>query len=201
MTRPARRVIVMSEHENDGFYWEPDPDDDLRQGDLLVNVPTALMPDEPRFVMGSSETVQTVTYPDYPDVVPSTDIVVDARFGQLGMVVTPTCHVSDSEKDEDIVTVVPIADGRQVPKHFFVLRPTELADGLLRYHGVALLDRPASMLKHNLRAYRRLGLYLDARIELRIALARFWARGDASADIRRAMQAQVDNGRPLEDLE
>ena len=34
----------MSEHENDGFYWEPTHDDDLRQGDLLFNVPIALMP-------------------------------------------------------------------------------------------------------------------------------------------------------------
>lgn len=34
----------MSEHENDGFYWEPRPEDDLRQGGLLFNVPIALMP-------------------------------------------------------------------------------------------------------------------------------------------------------------
>jgi hypothetical protein len=30
----------MSEHENDGFYWEPAAEDDLRQGDLLYNVPS-----------------------------------------------------------------------------------------------------------------------------------------------------------------
>lgn len=44
----------MSEHENDGFYWEPTRQDDLRQGDLLFNVPIALMPQEPRFVFGSA---------------------------------------------------------------------------------------------------------------------------------------------------
>ena len=41
------------------------------------------------------------------------------------------------------------------------------------------------MLKANLRDYRRLGLYLEARIELRKALARFWARGDAGESIER----------------
>lgn len=30
----------MSEHENDGFYWEPTPQDDLRQGDLRFNFPS-----------------------------------------------------------------------------------------------------------------------------------------------------------------
>jgi hypothetical protein len=206
----------MSEHDNDGFYWEPSPADDLRQGDLLINVPTALMPDEPRFVLGPSEEVATVTYPDYPESVPSSEIVVDARFGQLSMVITPTCHVSADEKDEDIVAVVPveplnllvpdldqaraIAGNKNVPKHFFILPPTELSGGLLQYYGAALLDRPASMLKHNLRDYRRLGLFVDARIELRKALARFWARGDASESIERAMRPQIER-RKLEDLE
>lgn len=206
----------MSEHDNDGFYWEPSPADDLRQGDLLINVPTALMPDEPRFVLGAGEEVATATYSDYPEAAPSSEIVVDARFGQLSMVVTPTCHVSADEKDEDIVAVVPveplnllvpdlsqartIANRKSVPKHFFVLPPTALRNGLLPYHAIALLDRPASMLKHNLRDYRRLGLFIEARIDLRKALARFWARGDAGDSIERAMRPQID-ARALEDLE
>ena len=82
----------MSEHENDGFYWEPTPPDDLRQGDLLFNVPIALMPQQPRFVFGSADEVLTQTYADYPDNPPSDQVVVEARFGVLGMVVTPTCH-------------------------------------------------------------------------------------------------------------
>lgn len=96
----------MSEHENDGFYWEPAPGDDLRQGDLLFNVPIALMPQRPRFVLGQSDAVETQTFADYPENAPSDLIVVEARFGVLGMVVTPTCHVSEEEKDENIVAVV-----------------------------------------------------------------------------------------------
>jgi len=173
----------MSEHDNDGFYWEPGPDDDLRQGDLLFNVPIALMPQHPRFVLGDAEQVETQTFEDYPENAPSDLIVVEARFGVLGMVVTPTCHVSEGEKDEDIVAVVPvealnlivpdinqarnIRNGRNVPLHLFPLPRTEFGGGILRFHGVAMLDRPASMLKDNLRDYRRLGLFVDSRIALR----------------------------------
>ena len=56
------------------------------------------------------------------------------------------------------------------------------------------------MLKDNLRDYRRLGLYVESRIELRKALARFWARADASEYIERSMRPQIER-RPLEDLE
>jgi hypothetical protein len=56
------------------------------------------------------------------------------------------------------------------------------------------------MLKNNLRDYQRLGLYVESRIALRKALARFWARGDASDSIERSMLSQIEN-RPLEDLE
>jgi hypothetical protein len=66
--------------------------------------------------------------------------------------------------------------------------------------GLSLLDRPASMLKDNLRDYRRLGLYVESRIKLRKALARFWARGDASESIERSIRPQIEN-RALEDLE
>jgi hypothetical protein len=55
----------MSEHENDGYYWEPAPGDDLRQGDLLFNVPIALMPQRPRFVLGEGDAVETQTFADY----------------------------------------------------------------------------------------------------------------------------------------
>lgn len=206
----------MAEHENDGFYWEPDPADDLRQGDLLWNVPIALMPQHPRFVLGDGEQVETQTFEDYPENAPSGLIVVEARFGVLGMVVTPTCHVSEGEKDEDIVSVVPVEalnlvvpditqarnvrKGNNVPYHLFALPCTELGGGILRFDGVALLDRPASMLKDNLRDYRRLGLFVESRITLRKALARFWARGDASDSIERTMRPQIES-RPLEDLE
>jgi len=51
-----------------------------------------------------------------------------------------------------------------------------------------------------LRDYRRLGVHVEPRIALRKALARFWARGDASDSIERSMRQQIEN-RPLEDLE
>ena len=127
----------MSEHENDGFNWEPGSDDPLRQGDLFFNVPIALMPERPRFVFGDGEEVQTQTFEDYPENAPSNDIVVEALFGILTMVVTPTCHVSEGEKDEDIVAVVPVQPlnliitdlaearnvraGNNVPRHLFPL--------------------------------------------------------------------------------
>ena len=206
----------MSEHDNDGFYWQPSFDDGLRQGDLLYNVPIALMPNRPRFVLGAGETVETQTFDDYPENAPSNDIVVDARFDVLGMIVTPTCHVSEGEKDEEIVAVVPvqalnvvvpnIEDARailadkNVPLHLFPLPRTELGNGILRFNGVALLDRPASMLKENLRDYRRLALHVEARIALRKRLARFWARGSADDSIEKSMRIQIDR-RPLEDLE
>jgi hypothetical protein len=57
----------MSEHENDGFYWEPVAADDLRQGDLLFNVPIALMPHHPRFALGVGYVVQTEAFDDYPE--------------------------------------------------------------------------------------------------------------------------------------
>ena len=213
---PAWRASGMSEHDNDGFYWEPAGGDDLRQGDLLFNVPIALMPERPRFVLGEGDAVETQAFEDYPENAPSDLIVVEARFGVLGMVVTPTCHVSESEKDEEVVAVVPvqalnllvgdIADarnvraGKNVPLHLFHLPPTDLGGGILRFHAAALLDRPASMLKDNLRDYRRLGLYVESRLNLRKALARFWARGDASDSIERSMRPQIER-RPLEDLE
>jgi len=190
--------------------------DDLRQGDLLFNVPIALMPQHPRFVLGVGYEVQTEAFDDYPENAPSDLIVVEARFGVLGMVVTPTCHVSEGEKDEDIVSVVPVEalnlvvpdikdarnvrEGKNVPLHLFPLPRTELGGGILRFDGVAQLDRPASMLKDNLRDYRRLGLHVESRIALRKALARFWARGDAGDSIERSMRPQIEN-RPLEDLE
>lgn len=206
----------MSEHDNDGVYWQPDPQDDLRQGDLLYNVPLALMPQHPRFVLGHGEEVATQTFEDYPENAPSDEIVVEARFGVLGMVITPTCHVSEEEKDEDIVAVVPVQAinlvipdiiqaravmaGKNVPLHMFPLPRTDLGNGALGFNAVALLDRPASMLKDNLREYRRLGLYVETRIALRKALARFWARGNAEDSIERSMRPQIEN-RSLDALE
>jgi hypothetical protein len=206
----------MSEQQNDGFYWEPDHSDPLRQGDLLFNVPIALMPQRPRFVLGAGEEVRTESFDDYPENAPSDEIIVTAHFGVLSMVVTPTCHVSEGEKDADVVAVVPvealnlvvpdlaiarnIRAGKKVPLHMFPLARTALGVGILGFDGVALLDRPASLLKGNLRDYRRLGLYVEARIALRKALAAFWARGDASESIERSVRPQIER-RPLEDLE
>jgi hypothetical protein len=98
----------MSEHDHDGFYWEPSAQDDLRQGDLLFNVPIALMPQRPRFVLGPGEDVKTEPYDDYPENAPSDQIVVEAVFGALAMVVTPTCHIAEGEKDQEIIAVVPV---------------------------------------------------------------------------------------------
>ncbi len=132
------------------------------------------------------------------------------------MIVTPTCHIAEGEKDEDVVAVVPVEplnlviadlaqarnvlDGKNVPLHVFPLPRTDLGGSVLGFNGVALLDRPASMLKDNLRDYRRLGLYVESRIRLRKALARFWARGNADDGIERSMRPQIES-RPLEDLE
>jgi hypothetical protein len=159
----------MSEHDHDGFYWEPSAQDDLRQGDLMFNVPIALMPQRPRFVLGPGEDVKTEPYDDYPENAPSDQIVVEAVFGALAMVVTPTCHIAEGEKDQEIIAVVPVQPlnlvipsiaearnvlaGNNVPLHLFPLRRTERGAGILRFNGVALLDRPASMLKENLRDF------------------------------------------------
>ena len=87
--------------------------------------------------------------------------------------------------------------GKNVSLHMFPLPRTELGGGgVLGFNGVALLDRPASMLKDNLRDYRRLGLY----VALCKAMARFWARGNADESIERSMRPEIES-RPLEDLE
>lgn len=175
------------------------------------------MPQQPRFVFGPADEVMTQTFADYPENPPSHQIVVEARFGVLSMVVTPTRHVSEGEKNEDVVAVVPvealnlvvpdiqrarnIVAGRNVPLHMFPLPLTDLGGGaVLGFNAVALLDRPASMLKDNLRDCRRLGLHIESRIALRKAMARFWARGSADESIERAMRPQLEE-RPLEDLE
>ena len=100
----------------------------------------------------------------------------------------------------DLSTARNVRAGKNVPLHMFPLPRTALGRGILGFSGVALLDRPASLLKANLRDYRRLGLHVEARIDLRKALARFWAWGDASDSIERSMRPQIER-RPLEDLE
>ncbi|HEU6443517.1 MAG TPA: hypothetical protein VFL61_00510 [Gaiellaceae bacterium] len=210
----------MSEHDTDSFYWEPDPDFPLKQGDLLLNVPLALMPSQPEFVVrppGAGE-AQIVPTDGFPDYAPTTEIVAEARFGALSMVITPTCHVSEGEKDEDVVAVVPVEPLRVVvpnrdsweqikkraatrPHHLFYLPPTERGGGVLVFDAVAQLDRPGSFLKHELRNYRRLGLYRDARYELRKQLARFWPRVTADELLDRDLQAKIDNNVPLDKIE
>jgi hypothetical protein len=166
----------MSEHDTDSFYWELDPDFPVKQGDLLLNVPLALMPSQPEFVVrppgaGEAEIVPT---DGFPEVAPTTEIVAEARFGALSMIIAPTCHVSEGEKDEDVVAVVPVEPLRVVvpnrdsweqikkrpatrPHHLFYLPPTDLGGGVLVFDAVAQLDRPGSFLKHELRNYRRRG--------------------------------------------
>jgi hypothetical protein len=210
----------MSEHDNDSFYWEPQPDSPLRQGDLLLNVPLALMPSRPEFVVrppGGGE-AEIVPFDGFPDYAPTTEIVAEARFGALSMVITPTCHVSEGEKDEDVVAVVPVEPLRLVvpnrdsweqikqraknrPHHLFYLPPSALGNEVLPFEAVAQLDRPGTLLKHELRAYRRLGLYRDARYELRKQLARFWPRVTADELLDRDLQAKINNNVPLDKIE
>jgi hypothetical protein len=210
----------MSEHDNDTFYWEPDPDFPLRQGDLLFNVPLALMPSQPEFVVrpaGAPE-AEVQAFDHFPENAPTTEVIAEARFGALSMVITPTCHVSEGEKDEDVVAVVPVEPLRPVvanrgswdqirnrvakrPHHLFYLPPTGLGGGVLPFDAVAQLDRPGSFLKHELRRYRRLGLYRDARYELRKQLARFWPRAVADDLLDRELQAKIDHDVDLEKIE
>jgi hypothetical protein len=201
----------MSARDTDGFYWEPAPSDDLRQGDLLFNVPMALMPQTPRFVLGVESPVETQTR----RLPGGRSVRSDRRRGSLRR----ARHGRHADlprlrrrEGQNLVAVVPvqslnlvtgdilksrrIREGKNVPLHLFHLPPTELGVGILPFHGVALLDRPASMLKD----YRRLGLFVESRIALRKTLARFWARGDAGDNIERSMRPQIEN-RPLEDLE
>lgn len=210
----------MSEHDSDNFYWEPDGDFPLRQGDLLFNVPLALMPSQPEFVVrpaGAGE-AEIQAFDHFPENAPTTEIVAEARFGILSMVITPTCHVSEGEKDEDVVAVVPVEPLRVVvvnrdswdqiknrtakrPHHLFYLPPTELGGGVLPFDAVAQLDRPGSFLKHELRSYRRLGLYRDARYELRKQLARFWPRVGADELLDSELKAKIENDVPLDRIE
>lgn len=210
----------MSESDNDTFYWEPDADFPLRQGDLLYNVPLALMPSQPEFVIrpeGGHE-AEVAPFDQFPDNAPSTEIIAEARWGALSMIVTPSCHVSEGEKDEDVVAVVPVEPLYRIvpnsgtrsqvksrafkrPHHLFYLPPTELGGGVLPFDAVAQLDRPGSFLKYELRSYRRLGLFRDARYELRKQLARFWPRVTADEELESDLQTKIEHDVPLESLE
>ena len=210
----------MSEHDNDTFYWEPDPGFDLRQGDLLLNVPIALMPSRPEFVVRAPGELEAAieSFERFPDSAPSTEIIAEARWGGLSMVVTPSCHISEGEKDEDVVALVPVeplrkivpnadaraavmARGPKRPLHLFYLPPTAFGDRILPFDAVAQLDRPSSFLKHDLRQYRRLGLYLLARYELRKQLASFWPRASADKQLDAELRAKIDNNVSLEEIE
>lgn len=72
---------------------------------------------------------------------------------------------------------------------------------MLPFDAVAQLDRPGSFLKHELRRYRRLGLYRDARYELRKQLARFWPRVVADEELDAELKAKIDHDVPLERIE
>jgi hypothetical protein len=165
---------------------------------------------------GASE-AEIVFVDGFPEYAPTNEIIAEARFGALSMVITPTCHVSEGEKDED-VAVVPVEPLRLVvpnpdswaqikqrattrPHHLFYLPPTELGGRVLPFDAVAQLDRPGSFLKHELRSYRRLGLYRDARYELRKQLGRFWPRINADSDLDKDRQAKIDNNVPLDKIE
>ena len=192
----------------------------MRQGDLLLNVPLALMPSQPEFVGRSpgAREAEIVPVDGFPEYAPTAEIVAEARFGALSMVITPTCHISEGEKDEDVVAVVPVEPLRVVvpsrdswdqikkraskrPAHLFYLRPSELGGGVLRFEAVAQLDRPGSFLKHELQGYRRLGLYLNERYELRKQLARFWPRVSADDELESELQAKIEHDVPLDKIE
>lgn len=206
----------MPETDTDGHYWEPEPESPLRQGDLLFNVPYTLLPSAPEFVVRTSESddARLERFDSFPEWAPSGEIAVEARFGAQAMVLTPTCHVSEGEKGEDVVAIVPVEPlGVVAPRerwesirqqktlHLFHLPPTDLGSRLIPFEAVALLDRPSSLLKHELRQYRRLGLYRDYRFELRKKLASFWARASAAESLDRQLQKLTENDVPLTKIE
>ena len=209
----------MSEADNDSFYWEPDAGSPLRQGDLLLNVPVTVLSDHPEFVIRSPEgNVADITdpYTGFPDHAPSDELITVGDWGALSMIVTPTCHVSEDEKAEEIVAVVPVEPARAVVNegtleklrsgkndvhHLFYLPPTDLGGGVLPFDAAALLDRPTSFPRHQLRDYRRLGLFRDQRYELRKKLAWFWARASAEAALATDLEAKVEHNVPLDRIE
>lgn len=87
------------------------------------------------------------------------------------------------------------------PHHLFYLPPTEFASSVLPFDAVAQLDRPGSFLKHELRAYRRLGLYRDTRYELRKQLARFWTRITADDQLEDELQKKIQYKVSLDKIE
>lgn len=206
----------MPEEQNDGFCWEPELGDSIRQGDLLWNVPTTVIPSRPTFVLRTRDEseAQIQAFDYFPDPATS-EIIAEARWAALTMVVTPTCHVWEEGKDEDIVAVVPVEPLRLVASrderkdlqegkgayHLFYLPPTDLAKQVVPWDAVAQLDRPTSLLKHDLRQYRVLGLVLSARFELRKQLAWFWARGSADEPLDKLRAGLEGSGRPLEEME
>jgi hypothetical protein len=207
--------------ENDGRYWEPDSSYPLKQGDLLLNVPTLVLPPRPTFVLRTEESsvARLEALERFPEVTPSYELAAEARWDQLTMVMTPSCHISEGEKDQDIAAVVPVmpirmllSDEKEIVRliegasygthlHLFALPRTSLGKGVLAIDCVALLDRPTSILKHELRQYRRLALYRDHRVELRKKLARFWARAKAEQAIDEEIRLQDEGGRPFEDFD
>jgi hypothetical protein len=213
--------MTLEQEQTDGRYWEPPTEYSLKQGDLFYNVPTLVLPPHPTFVLrtNGSNVAELADFELFPENTPSLEIVAEARFDTLSMLMTPTCHVSEGEKDEDIAVIVPVMPIRLLldePKtierilqgqaygehlHLFGLPRTTLGHGVLSMDSVAILDRPTSLLKHELRDYRRLGLHLDVRVELRKKLARFWARASAEKQIDDAIQKQLQAGRPFEDFD
>jgi hypothetical protein len=208
----------MSEQDNDSFYWEPEVCSPLRQGDLLLNVPVTVIPDQPEFVIrGTDGAVAEISqYPAFPDYAPSDEFITVGDWGALSMIVTPTCHVSEDEKAEEIVAVVPVQPAFAVVNqatveklrsdkndvhHLFYLPPTDLGGALLPFDAVALLDRPASFPRHQLKDYRRLGLFRDQRYELRKKLAWFWARASADEALETDLEAKIKHNVSLERIE
>ncbi len=209
------------QEQTDGLYWEPDREFPLKQGDLFLNVPTLVLPPQPTFVLRTegSDQAQLEQFEQFPEITPSYEIAAEARWDVLTMLMTPSCHISEGEKDEEIATVVPVmpirilfGDAKKIARilegkaygeylHLFPLPKTALGGGVLRIDCVALLDRPTSILKHELREYRRLALHRDHRVELRKKLARFWARAKAEHVIDDEIHQQDEGGRPFESFE
>lgn len=210
----------MTEHDNDGFYWEPEVDFPLRQGDLLFNVPLALMPSRPEFVLRPPEERQAEIEPfdGFPENAPSNEIVAEARWGVLSMVVTPTCHVSEGEKDEDVVAVVPVEPLHKIvsnretkqqvrsrassrPHHLFYLPATKLGGGSCRskpLRSSTVLDLSLSTTSGTTGGSGFIG---TRGTTFRKQLARFWPRVVADDELHSELEAKIKNDAPLERLE
>lgn len=206
----------MSEHENDGFYWEPTPKTTCARA-------TCCSTSQSRSCRSSRDSCSARRRGDDPDVrgLPGQPAVgSDRGRGQVrglehgrhtnvprlrrregrghrrgragrGAESRHPRHHHGAEHpggQQRAAAHVPVAAHR--PRRW---RSPRLQRS--RTAGSARVDAQGQPSR-----LRRLGLYVESRIALRKAMARFWARGNADESIERAMRPQLEK-RPLEDLE